>query len=108
IPLTAETDGLVDAKFLERFNKAIWLVNGSRGEVVVIEDVIKALYSRRITAAAFDVLPIEKFPSLAKTTWFEELKTFPNVILSPHVAGWTVESYYKIATILAEKLVKSV
>lgn len=108
IPLTAETRNMVNADFLGQFRKAIWLLNGSRGEVVAIEEVIKALHEKKIIAAAFDVLPIEKFPALTETSWFEELKTFPNVILSPHVAGWSVESYYKIAKILADKLVKAV
>lgn len=105
IPLTTETRELVDAEFLAKFEKAIYFINGSRGETVAIKDVVAALHERKIIAAAFDVLPIEKFPALLEADWFEELKGFSNVQLSPHVAGWTVESYYKIAKILAEKVI---
>ena len=51
-----------------------------------------------------DVLEIEKFPSLAEQSWFEELKNNGRVLLTPHVAGWTFDSYRKISEVLAEKL----
>lgn len=105
VPLTAETQGLVSSEFLASFKKSIYFINGSRGETVAINDIVNALHEKKIIAAAFDVLPVEKFPALASTDWFDELKSFPNVQLSPHIAGWTVESYYKIAKILAEKVI---
>lgn len=105
IPLTSETKAMVDGRFIAQFKKPIYLLNGSRGEIVAMEAIIEALKSKKIAGAAFDVLPIEKFPGLYSTGWFEALKKYPNVVLSPHVAGWTVESYYKIAKILAKKVV---
>jgi D-3-phosphoglycerate dehydrogenase len=70
-----------------------------------MEGILEGLDNKKILGAAFDVLPVEKFPALTSTNWFEKLKKYPNVLLSPHVAGWTTESYYKIAKVLAEKLV---
>ncbi len=105
IPLTTDTRALVNTDFLAKFRKPIYFINGSRGETVEIHNIIKALQDKKILAAAFDVLPVEKFPPLTSTDWFEELKNFRNVQFSPHIAGWTVESYYKIAKVLAEKVV---
>lgn len=107
IPLTLETRELISHQFIAQFKKPFYFLNGSRGGTVNIESLLRALDEKRISAAALDVLPIEKFPALNSTSWFKKLKTYPNVILSPHVAGWTVESYYKIAKILAEKLLRS-
>lgn len=106
IPLTPETFRLVDTDFLSRFRKPILFLNGSRGEIVDMEAVLVALEGKRIVGAAFDVLPVEKFPALALTDWYKRLVDAPNVVLSPHVAGWTVESYFKIAKVLGEKLVE--
>lgn len=108
IPLTSETKELISHQYIAQFKKPFYFLNGSRGGTVDIESLLQALDEKRISAAALDVLPIEKFPALNSTDWFKKLKAHPNVILSPHVAGWTVESYYKIAKILAEKLLRSV
>lgn len=105
MPLTGETKNLINKEFLSRFKKAIVFLNGSRGPVANVEDVIEALESKKILAAAFDVLPKEKFPALHDTSWYEKLITFDNVILTPHVAGWSVESYYKLSKVLADKLI---
>jgi len=67
--------------------------------------VLKALDEGKIIAAAFDVLPVEKFPTLAEQTWFTDLTSRDNVLLSPHVAGWTFESYYKLSDVLADKII---
>jgi len=103
IPLTSETRNLVDHEFLAKFSKSIFFLNGSRGEVVKIEDVIEGLKNKTILGAGFDVLPIEKFPALYDTLWYKELIGFNNVILTPHVAGWSVQSYFKLSRFLAEK-----
>src|SRR5690606_936097 len=105
IPLTTETRGLINERFISQFEKPFYFLNGSRGEVVNMVDILRGLENRKILGAAFDVLPVENFPALAFTDWFEELKKYPNVLLSPHIAGWTTESYFKIAKVLAEKLV---
>lgn len=105
IPLTAETKGLVDEEYLFHFRKPIFFLMGARGGIVQVPAVLKALNSKKITAAAFDVLPVEKFPSLAEQEWFDDLASRDNVLLSPHVAGWTHESYYKLSDVLAEKII---
>jgi D-3-phosphoglycerate dehydrogenase len=106
IPLTKETSELVNMDYISHFKKPFYFLNGSRGGTADIEAIIYALKQGKIIGAGLDVLPIEDFPALNSIAWFEELKKCNNVVLSPHVAGWTVESYYKIAKVLAEKLVE--
>lgn len=105
IPLTRETRSLVDEEYLYHFRKPIFFLNGARGEVVDIPAVLKAIDTGKILGAAFDVLPIEKFPALEAAPWFTEFMQQERIIFSPHVAGWSVESYFKIADTLADKVV---
>lgn len=105
IPLTAVSRQMVDDAYLARFRKPIFFLNGARGEIVHIPAVLAALDEGRILGAAFDVLPVEKFPALNEQPWFEPLIAHKKVICSPHVAGWSVESYFKIADILVEKVI---
>ncbi len=104
IPLTLETKRLVTVDYLSKFSKSIVLINTSRGEIVHTPDLLLALKSKKILAAGLDVLHDEKFPQAANTDWFFELKKQDNVLLSPHVAGWSIESYKKISVVLAEKI----
>jgi len=106
IPLTTETSRLVNKVFLDKFSKPIFFLNGSRGEIVEIDAVIEGLRKNRILGAGLDVLPVEKFPELKNASWYNELISFSNVILTPHVAGWSKQSYFKLSKILAEKIVK--
>ena len=80
------------------------MLNASRGEIVNTRALLNGIRSGKINAAGLDVLQVEKFPALAEQELFNELKDCPNVILSPHVAGWTYESYRKISEVLAEKI----
>lgn len=104
IPLTRETKQLFNEEYLFHFRKPIILLNASRGEIVNTQTIVEGLKNGKITAAGLDVLEIEKFPALSEQPWFNDLKENKNVILSPHVAGWSVESYRKISEVLAEKL----
>jgi D-3-phosphoglycerate dehydrogenase len=104
IPLTFETKQLFNEEYLFHFRKPIIFLNASRGEVVNTRAVLKGIRNGKIIAAGLDVLEVEKFPALGEQEWFNELRVCPNVILSPHVAGWTHESYRKISEVLAEKL----
>jgi len=104
IPLTTETKQMVDDKYLSNFRKPIFLLNTSRGEIVSTQAILKAIKKGNVLGAAFDVLEIEKFPALQQQKWFNELIQSGKVLLSPHVAGWTFESYRKISEVLAEKL----
>lgn len=104
IPLTRETRQLVNDEYLFHFRKPIILLNASRGEIVNTQAVLNGLKSGKIIGAGLDVLEVEKFPALAQQEWYGHLINNNKVILSPHVAGWTVESYRKISEVLAEKL----
>jgi len=104
IPLTRETRQLVDEEYLRHFRKPFFFLNAARGEVVHVEAVLDAINKGKILGAAFDVLPVEKFPAMNKTLWYDDLRMNDKVLLSPHVAGWSVESYFKLADVLADKL----
>jgi D-3-phosphoglycerate dehydrogenase / 2-oxoglutarate reductase len=104
IPLKRETNQMVDDEYLLHFKKPIFLLNTARGEIVNTKAVLNAIKSGRILGAGLDVLEVEKFPALGEQSWYNDLINEGRVLLSPHVAGWTVESYRKISEVLAEKL----
>ena len=104
VPLSRETRQLFNDEYLFHFKKPIVLLNASRGEVVSTRTVVKGIRNGKISAAGLDVLEIEKFPALADQDWFKELSESKKVIMSPHIAGWTHESYFKISEVLAQKL----
>src|SRR5690606_9005274 len=81
IPLTKETKGMVDAEYLFHFRKPIFFLMGARGEIVDIPAILDAMNKGKILGAAFDVLPVEKFPILGQQRWFDALKNRDNVIL---------------------------
>jgi len=104
IPLTAETKQMVDDEYFFHFKKPIFFINTARGEIVNTDAVLNALKNGKILGAGLDVLQTEKFPALGEQAWYEELKHNNQVILTPHVGGWTFDSYRKISEVLAEKL----
>ena len=104
IPLTRETKQMVDDEYLLHFKKPIFLVNTARGEIVNTQAVLRYINNGKILGAGLDVLEVEKYPALAEQSWYKELIQNQNVILSPHVAGWTFDSYRKISEVLVEKL----
>jgi D-3-phosphoglycerate dehydrogenase len=104
IPLTKETDGMVNDEYFYHFKKPIFFINTARGKIVKTSAVLSAIKQGKIIAAGLDVLEVEKFPSLAEQAWFDELRQSGKVILSPHVGGWTFESYRKISEVMARKL----
>ena len=106
VPLTMETNGMVNDEYLFHFKKPIFLLNTSRGKVVKTQAVLNAIKQGKILGAGLDVLEVEKFPALGEQSWFEELKKSDKVLLTPHVAGWTFDSYRKISEVMAEKLSK--
>lgn len=105
IPLTRETKGFVNEEYLFHFRKPIFFLMGARGGIVHVPALLKALDAGKIIGAALDVLPVEKFPALGEQDWYQDLVSRDNVILSPHVAGWTFESYFKLSDILADKII---
>lgn len=110
IPLTEETKNLITELFISKFKKQIYLINTSRGKIVNTKELVKLIKSGKIAGAALDVLEYEAitFENLHKESLpieFKYLCESKNVILSPHIAGWTHESNIKIAEILAKKIV---
>jgi len=108
IPLTEETTYLVDDNFINRFVKNFYLINTARGKCINTKNLVKALENKKIKGACLDVLEYEKtsFENLSKdgiTSDMQYLMNAQNTILSPHVAGWTVESNVKIAEVLLNK-----
>lgn len=106
IPLTAENKALVSKAYLDRFRKNIFLINTARGEILPLDVLRYGLESGKIRAVALDVLENEKLNQLSSKQQqnFDYLVSSSRVILSPHVAGWTHESYQKINQVLVNKL----
>ena len=106
IPLTSETRGMVSVEFVESFKKPFLLINSSRGPIAPLEPLLHGLRSGKIKGLALDVLPNEKLSSWSpvEKELFAEIAAYPATIFSPHVAGWTTESYYKINEVLLEKI----
>lgn len=111
-PWTPLTDKMINSDFINSFSKSFWLLNTARGKSVVTQDLVSTLKSRKILGAGLDVLEFEKlsfeklFDSDNLPNSLKELFAMNNVILSPHIAGWTVESKKKLATVIAEKIIK--
>ncbi len=106
IPLTAETKEMVDGPFIGRCKSGFVLINTSRGKNILLGDVLAALKSGQLGGACLDVLPFEP-PSFGSEEYqriIEQICALENVVLSPHVAGWTVESKRKIAEVLVGKI----
>jgi len=106
VPLTTETNQLVNQAFLENFAKPIVLINSSRGAVCSLEALVWGLSSGKLRGLILDVLPNEKLATWtpSEKTLFEQIASHPATLFSPHVAGWTTESYWKINDTLIEKI----
>jgi len=106
IPYIPENLGLADAAFFQGFRKPFWFLNTSRGDVVDQAALVQHLKSGKVKGAALDVLENEKLHTLtaAQQEHFSYLASAGNVILTPHIAGWTHESYVKINEVLVDKI----
>jgi D-3-phosphoglycerate dehydrogenase / 2-oxoglutarate reductase len=106
VPLTDDTRMMVNDDFIEKFKKTFFLINTSRGEVASTKSILKGLQSGKIRGACLDVLENEKLSQLTpeQEEIYSQLFQQKNVILTPHIAGWTVESYRKINEVLIGKL----
>ena len=110
VPQTEQTLGMINTEFINAFQKPFWLLNTARGKCVVTEDLVTALKSGKILGAGLDVLEYEKtsfedmFTQHELPEAFQYLIDAENVILSPHVAGWTVESKEKLAQTIVDKI----
>ncbi|WP_027393323.1 2-hydroxyacid dehydrogenase [Aquimarina latercula] len=110
-PWTPLTNKMIDAKFIDKFKKPFWLINTARGKSVVTKDLVDGLQSGKILGAGLDVLEYEKssfeqlFSSEAEMPKpLKDLIKMDNVILSPHIAGWTIESKEKLAQTIVDKI----
>lgn len=106
VPLTEETNTLFDDDYLNKFKKPIYLINTARGKCVDTKTVLRGLENGRLVGACLDVLEFEKtsFEQLDMPETLKELTKSEKTILSPHIAGWTVESYEKLSTVLLSKI----
>lgn len=108
VPQTPLTIGMVNTAFIEDFHKPFWLLNTARGKCVVTKDLVQALRSGKVLGAGLDVLEYEKksfedwFTNRPKP--FKYLRKASNVLLTPHVAGWTRESKAKLAQTIVDKI----
>lgn len=109
VPLTNETNYLVNAEWLKSFKKPIWLANAARGKCLNTHDLLDALDSGKVRGAALDVLEFESLSfenTDAQSETLQRLFNHENVVLSPHIAGWTHESNIKMARGLADKMIQ--
>src|SRR5690606_32259136 len=106
LPLTQETEYLVDYAFLSSFSKPYWLINTSRGKVLRTTDLMRCLKEGKIIGTALDVLENEKLNQLneEEKKVFEQLIADRRILLTPHIAGWTHESKRKISEVLLQKI----
>ncbi|QCX37693.1 hydroxyacid dehydrogenase [Aureibaculum algae] len=109
-PQTPLTLNMVNIDFINAFQKPIWFINTARGKSAVTKDLVDALKSGKILGAGLDVLEYEKssfenlFTNKNMPEAFQYLIKAENVILSPHVAGWTIESNEKLAQTIVDKV----
>lgn len=108
-PQTELTIGMINEKFIDAFEKPFWLINTARGKSVITKDLVSAIKSGKVLGAGLDVLEYEKssFETLFSSDLPEEFQYLieaENVLLSPHVAGWTIESKIKLAQTIVDKV----
>lgn len=107
LPITPETHYLINEEFLSEVQKNIYLINTARGKNVNTKDLVAALKSGKIKGAALDVLEYEKSSFEKLETANPELEFLlrsDKVLLTPHIAGWTVESKEKLAQVIVDKI----
>jgi D-3-phosphoglycerate dehydrogenase / 2-oxoglutarate reductase len=112
LPWTPETDKMVNTAFINAFAKPFWIFNTSRGKNIITADLVTAMQSGKILGAGLDVLEYEKlsfetlFQDKNTPEAFQYLLEADNVLLSPHVAGWTFESHERLAQVIVDKIKK--
>lgn len=110
LPWTEQTNKMVDSDFINAFQKPFWIINTSRGKNIVTDDLVAAIQSGKILGAGLDVLEYEKlsfetlFHDKNTPEAFQFLLEAKNVILTPHIAGWTFESHERLAQVIVDKI----
>ena len=110
VPQTPATINMINSEFFKDFKNPLWLINTARGKCVVTEDLVAAMKEGKVLGAGLDVLEYEKksFEDMFSEPQLPEAFTYlvkaENVLLTPHVAGWTVESKVKLAQTVVDKI----
>ena len=112
VPQNEETIGMGNYMFFLKFKKPLIVLNISRGKVIETKGLVRAMKEKKVLKAALDVLEyetksFERFFEKPLPEDFVFLKSNPNVILTPHIAGWTTQSYYELSNVLAQKIIKA-
>lgn len=107
VPLNDETKKYIDKSFINKMKKPFYLINTSRGQCVDTKALIRGIKENKVKGACLDVFEHEKtsFEKLKRNRDLTFLLNSNKTILTPHIAGWTTESYFKIAKILSEKII---
>lgn len=109
-PFNKLSHNMVNEEFINKFKKPFYLINTARGSAVVTNHLVEALINKKVLGACLDVLEYEKlsFENLFENETFPEAFNYlihaKNVLLSPHIAGWTVESKIKLAQTIVHKI----
>jgi len=109
-PWNPSTDKMINANFINSISKPFWFINSARGNSVVTDDLVEGLKSGKILGAGLDVLEYEKlsfenlFIDSEKPAAFDYLLKADNVLLTPHIAGWTFESHQKLTQVIVDKI----
>ena len=107
LPLNKSTQQYVDHLFIFNMKKSFWLINTSRGNQVVIEDLVNGLKENKVKGACLDVLDIETDAFdlvVAQSDYWQFLTMSNRIILSPHVAGWTTQSHRRLSEVILSKI----
>lgn len=106
VPLTDETRGFYNYSFFQQFKKPLILINSARGEILPLTDLVRLLKEQKLTGACLDVFEREPLRQLSNNQKdiYEYIISSPRILLTPHVAGWSFESYQRINQVLANKI----
>ncbi len=106
LPLSEETRHYVNARYLAGCQPGVVIINTSRGQCIHTADLVAALEEGRVGGACLDVFELEKPDSQQQSDpiTYQRLFEMEQVVLSPHIAGWTTESLERIAEVLLERI----
>lgn len=110
LPLTKETEFMINKAFISRFKKPIYIINTARGKCLNTDDLVEAIKNEKVKGVCLDVLEyestsFEKMGGIEIPEPMQFLLQSDKVILSPHIAGWTHESNFKMSELIAEKII---